>query len=744
MPSPQSTDEERVRALLARGRRLHREGDLDGAAACYRGVLDHHADHADALYLFALVLYRRGEIAEATTRLRHAIAADPAHAMAHASLGQVLQDAGRDEKALPLLERAAALRDDNPAVFNALGLSLMRTGNAFAARRAFDRAIELAPNEVEARVNRANLDRFEGRLDDARRGYEQCLALRAGHAEAHNNLGVILHQRQCPADAARHFEAAIATRPDHAEAHNNLGAALNDLGDASRALAAFRRAAALAPDLVEARVNAAVTLMVVGRQEEARRVLDDAAGRAPRDPAIVWSRCMASLEPVYRSEDHAAMSRAAYERRLRALAARLRADGPAAAARCVALAQPFLLPYQGEADRALQSMYGDMLCTGIDPHSQRVATSRRVGGPLRVGIVSAFFFDHSNWKVPISGWLPRLADAFELHGFYTGSREDACTASARAACHRFHAALSVEEMATAIGAEEIDVLIYPEVGMNPSTTRLAARRLAPVQCVSWGHPVTSGLPTLDYFLSSEWMEPADGDAHYRERLVRLPGLSFTCPAPVAEQEPANRFDFGLGPNDVVYLCVQNLSKYLPRHDCLFTDIAQRVGAARFVFIEGTPGATDALRRRLRGVFGESFDRCVVFLPRLPRSRFLSLHDVADAALDTPSWSGCNSSLDALSRCLPVVTLPGRFMRGRHTTAIYRQMGYDALVARDETDYVERAVRLGLDADWRAAQRLAMAECGHKLYDDDTPSRALVEFIRRAARDAGLDREGAPH
>ncbi len=739
MPVPPSYDDERVDALLARGRRLHRVGDLDAAARCYRDALEQHADHVDALQLYALVLYRQGHTDEAVSRLRRAVAVDPHHAMAHASLGQVLQDAGRDEAALPYLERAAVLRGDNPAVFNALGLSRMRTGDAPAARLAFDRAIELAPGNVEARVNRANLDRLAGRLDDARAQYEHCIEIAPGHAEAHNNLGVILQQRQRPAAAVAHFKAAIATRSGYAEAHNNLGAALNDLGDASRALAAFRRAAELAPGFVEARVNAAIALMLAARHEDARRILDSAGELATGDPAIAWSRCMAALETVYASEAHLADARQVYGCRLAALSARFKGGDTHDLSRCIALIQPFLLPYQGEDDRVLQTLYGDLLCTGADA-SARV--SRSAGERLRVGIVSGFFFDHSNWKVPISGWLPCLARAFELHGFYTGSRQDHCTAKARNACHRFHTGLSVEEMAAAIGDARIDVLIYPEVGMNPATTRLAARRLAPVQCVSWGHPATSGLPTLDYFLSSELMEPEDGDSHYRERLVRLPGLSFACETPAADSGNAKRSEFGLAPDDVVYLCVQNLSKYLPRHDLLFADIAGRVDAARFVFIEGAPGATDALRRRLRHVFGACFDRRVVFLPRLARSRFLSLHDVADAALDTPSWSGCNSSLDALSRDLPVVTLPGRFMRSRHTFAFYRKMDYDTLIARDEADYVDCAVRLGQDAEWRAAQRRVIADRRHRLYHDDRPAHALVEFIEQAVRDGAQRVDGA--
>jgi len=62
-------------------------------------------------------------------------------------------------------------------------------------------------------------------------------------------------------------------------------------------------------------------------------------------------------------------------------------------------------------------------------------------------------------------------------------------------------------------ADRLHILVYPEIGMHPPTMQIAALRLAPVQCTAWGHPLTSGLPTVDYYLSSELMEPENEQAH---------------------------------------------------------------------------------------------------------------------------------------------------------------------------------------------------------------------------------------
>ena len=73
-----------------------------------------------------------------------------------------------------------------------------------------------------------------------------------------------------------------------------------------------------------------------------------------------------------------------------------------------------------------------------------------------------------------------------------------------------------------VAATELDVLFYADIGMDPTTYFLAFSRLAPVQCVTWGHPVTTGIPNIDDYLSSDVFEAPGAEAHYTERLIRLP------------------------------------------------------------------------------------------------------------------------------------------------------------------------------------------------------------------------------
>ena len=123
----------------------------------------------------------------------------------------------------------------------------------------------------------------------------------------------------------------------------------------------------------------------------------------------------------------------------------------------------------------------------------------------------------------------------------------------------------------------------------------------------------------------------------------------------------------------------------------------------------------------------------VFLPRLSPERFLAVGAVCDVFLDSIGWSGFNSTLEASVNDLPVVTLPGELMRGRHSMAVLRAMGVGETIASSLDDYVALAVRLAGDPAWRAEIRLKIAEGKHRAYRDRACIGALEEWLERVAR-----------
>jgi protein O-GlcNAc transferase len=461
-------------------------------------------------------------------------------------------------------------------------------------------------------------------------------------------------------------------------------------------------------------------------------------------------QCVNSLSFVYQTQEEIWHSRSTYEAGLASLEARFlqETNFDEDDVRSIGNYKPFLLTYHGENDRLLQHRYGRLIsrvmnCTFPQFSKGLVPRTRKNGEKLRVGILSAYFRLHANWKIPLRGWLGGLAnykDQIELFGYHTGRDVDEVTAEAANLCNLVRGVANVLEWATHIRDDNLDVLLLPEVGIDGVTQQLACLRLAPVQAASWGHPQTTGLPTIDHFLSSELMEPANGQEYYTEKLVRLPRLSISYRPLIVTPRQVSRAELGFSDDAVVYWCGEALFKYMPEHDLLFVEIATQLKTARFLFV-GFPIGRDVdakFKYRMSAAFrrrGLDPDVHCRFLPHMRGEKFAALVSLSNIFLDCVTWSGCNSALEALNANLPVVTLSGRFMRSRHSMAFLTAIGIPELIAANPQHMVEIAVSLGRDRTRRGriAQRIQREK--HRLFDDQLAIKGLVEYLNIAAHTA---------
>jgi len=406
----------------------------------------------------------------------------------------------------------------------------------------------------------------------------------------------------------------------------------------------------------------------------------------------------------------------------------------------VGVQQPFYLAYQDRNNRELLGRYGAVCARVMDGwlRGERSSTAARgARDRIRVGVVSAHFHGHSVWHAIIKGWLLQIdPDRFELDVFHLGSTHDAQTELARSRAAAFHAGpLTLRQWTEAILERRPDVLLYPDVGMEPVTVKLASMRLAPVQAAAWGHPETTGLPTIDCYLSGRDLEPVGADAHYTERLVALPHLGCWYEATGVEPEaPPVAIEAPEG--TPVLVCPGVPFKYAPAHDAALAGIARALGACRFVFFtHRPPELSERLRLRLDAAFrreGLEFRDFGVFVPWLPRGAFLGMLKSADAMLDTIGFSGFNTAMQAVEAGLPIVTVEGRFMRGRFASAILRRMQLPELVARSAEEYVAVAAKLGRDAAYRRGLRERIEAGRGILFGDRAPILAMEAFLAEAA------------
>ncbi len=636
------------------------------------------------------------------------------------------------------------------AALNNSGAVLLSRGAVTDAALLLSRAVAVAPLRAEPWACLANVAARVSNWSGAVAAARRAAILLPADPDVHALLGEAWAAIERFGDAARTLRHAVALAPDNDTVRWRLGLALleeNRLAEAMAQLVPTLVSGAASSTLL---VQAGIAFYNKGLMQQAQDFFDLALGTDPTHVTAAWYKMTSLLPQVARSQDEIDRQRAAYGAALGDME-RLCAENPDVAATLARapLPLPFYLPYQGQLDRDLQQRLGRLWCRVMASHPAAPTYLKprpRRHRKTRIGIVSGFFRLHSNWKIPIKGWLDGLdRQRFALFGYYTDGRIDDHTGAAAKQFDRFvQGPLDLSEWIARIVADRLDLLLFPEIGMDPTTGRLAGLRLAPVQCASWGHPQTSGMPTIDYFLSSDLMEGDNAQAHYSEELVRLPNLSLCYhPDHLAEIESVERGDLGLADDAVLYWCCQNLSKYLPRHDDVFPRIAQQVPEAKFLFLDDPAKreGNGVFRARLHDAFarhGLDWRRHCLFLPRLSQPRFLGVTRLADVFLDAIGWSGCNSVLDALAFGLPVVTLPGAFMRGRHAAAILRQLGFTDGIAMDEPDYVDRAVRLGQSPALRRDWRDHIAQRRERLFGDAAPVRALADFFEHAVTLARQD------
>jgi predicted O-linked N-acetylglucosamine transferase (SPINDLY family) len=751
------------------GETAHAAGNSDEAERCLRRAIDLGCSVPVAAVRLAELADARSDWKQAEAAYRRAAALQPDSAEICNNLGNVLRKAGKMAEARAFLELSLTLK---PALAEArinLGLLLHSAGDLEAALRQLEEALRLDPSSIEARFARAGALADAGRLEEAAQQYGEVLARDEGQARAWNNLGVIyldagfraearrcferalganpqlaeacnnlgnLESRQERHAAARNwFERAISLRPSFADAYNGLGMAHWEEGGSAAAQACFQQALALNPANALAAANLGMVHQRDGDTEQARAWYRRALASQPSGALEI--RAATIVPPIMFSSTQIAEERA----RLAAALERL-LEAPPATDEADLLRYPdtpFFLAYHGENDRALLTRFAQVYARACPTLSATLcSTAAAPGKPLRIGFVSRFFYNHSvgNFFNPIIAHLARRAE-FDLRLFSVGYKRDAMLEQVATACTE-HVVIDPHSLSAgrqAIAQRELDILVYADIGMDPYTYLLAFSRLAPIQCVLQGHSDTTGIPSIDYFISSALIEPSNAQALYSERLVLLDTMPmylqpFECRLPGLD-----RAALGLPDDAPVYLCPMRLQKVHPDMDALVAGILERDRRGRVFFFNDQHASQwgERLQARIRSSVGHHADR-VAFLPfQRDRLRFLGLLAAADVMLDTPHHGGGTTCNMCLSAGTPIVSLVGATCRGRGPLSYYGMMGIDAGLSGTPQEYVDWAVNIAADRQLRAHLSASIRQNLHRLQRNDDVVQAYARLFQQLPR-----------
>ena len=576
-----------------------------------------------------------------------------------------------------------------------------------------------------------------------------------------------------PARAAALLERACAQRPHDALAHALHGAFLERADAAAAAEAAFAQARRIdAEGPVEAgvghhffargidHINAADPRPAEVCLRLAHRLLphsaaplemlglagylsgDVGAARAHFDRALALAspaehgaleinRLIDTLPQTGLGSAALAAARAGFEAELDRLLAR----PPAIADPLAAVHRtPFFLCYQGRNDRDANARLAQLFlaaCPGLGYVSPNAARTRPPGRKPTVGFVSRYLRRHS-----IGVWyrdvveLALGSDRFDAVLFAPADEVDEELKAAAAARDAFvPLARTLEAARAGIEARGPDVLLYTDVGIHPLPYLLAFSRLAPVQGLLAGHPCTSGIPAIDYYVSNVHQDADDAQAHYTERLVRLREIAVCVARTEPPAEPLSRAALGWSEDTRYYVCPMLLQKLHPDFDRALAALLRRDPAGEVVLFadRARPLWQARLEERFAATLPDVADR-IVFRPFAPTREFHSVLLAADCVLDPFHFSGGVTSYIALSLGVPVVTLPGELFRSRMTAGMYRQALVTGCIARSPEHFVELALSLAADPALRAAFRAQIVAAQPRLFATRGAVEALFDWI----------------
>jgi len=654
------------------------------------------------LFAEAQAHHHAGRLAEAQELYAEIIGHDSTHADALNLLGAVMAQRGQAEQAVYFMRRATQAQPVRAPYHTNLGVVLTALGRYDEAKGSFDRAIKAEPGFADAYYNLGNLLKQMELPDAALLAYEQARTLAPKRADILINMGNLLYDAGRLEQAIEIFNAAIDLDPASLRATRaliNLGNVYRRMGDAVRAKQVYGRALAR-EDNDGLAIKRALTLPVVTNSWDEIHALRD---RVEMDLRELLARDVVVNDPTFETST-----------------------------------TNFFLAYHGLDDKRLQQLAVELhlkSCPDLAWTAPHIDKKRN--GKIRVGFVSAFFRLHSVGRL-MEGLIENLPkDEFEIVVVtQPGSRDPVARRIEAAADTLIKLPEGFWPAREAIAAAECDILIYPEIGMDVRSYFLAFARLARVQAVMWGHPDTTGIPNIDWFISSDLIEGEEADAHYSERLYRMKTLPTRYGGPEIPQSMKPREGFGLDAGKRLYLCQQSVIKHHPDLDLMIAEILRGDAQGEVVLLEGVMTHwSDQVKMRMRASIPDVVDRVRV-IPRMGPEDFIALTACADIVFDAPHWSGGNTSFEAFALGKAVATHAGPFMRGRVTLGQYRAMTMgDELARADVIEAARLALRLGLDTEYRAECERRIRENAPKLWDDPAASTEFATFLRFAHWDA---------
>ena len=293
------------------------------------------------------------------------------------------------------------------------------------------------------------------------------------------------------------------------------------------------------------------------------------------------------------------------------------------------------------------------------------------------------------------------------------------------------ASLDAATIAEQIRSDGIDILIDLRGWGGGARPAIFARRPAAIQ-INWlAFPGTTGAPWMDYALADRFVLPEHRQADFSERVIYLPHCFQPSDTSRAIGSPPDRKHCDLPDDALVLASFNNSYKFSPERFELWLDILHTCPNA-VLWLLLSDGVEDAAQRLRDHAAIRGVDRHrLIFMPKLPHADYLARFAHVDLFLDTAPYGAHTTASDALWAGCPVLTCPGDTFASRVAASMLRTLGMHELIAENDDDYRDRAVRW-LQSPRQLTelrQRLASARTHSPLFDMPRFANDFADTIR---------------
>jgi len=352
--------------------------------------------------------------------------------------------------------------------------------------------------------------------------------------------------------------------------------------------------------------------------------------------------------------------------------------------------------------------------------------------------VSGFWDGHHAVYRAFGPQVEAMKEEFDLSLVWCGDAKREPETSLFRRVYRVSASADRVDLGTVLD-NDFEFVYYPDVGTSPESLYLSNMRLAPIQAVGTGHPVSTAGSMIDYFITgAEETTPDHPEANYDERLVLLPGLAWrpirpdyrpSFPTPDARPAP----------------CLVNCSwaRMKINHPLLETLGKIRARAKRNIVFQFFPGCVSprngshmATMQDLVAVLGQD---AVICHGNMAYADYMAHQDRGHFTLHSWHFGGGTTAVDALILGKPIVVREGRHEYNRFSAALLRRVGLGELVTDSEDGYIELGVRLADDDAWREdlTRRIREADLDKTVFREEDTTALLRTFRMLRERHAEL-------